>query len=56
MLKLNGRQVSYFTGSLAFVLLISFLDKEYYIYSLSFCEKREEQDRIFICKKGFKGE
>jgi hypothetical protein len=56
MPKLNGRQVSYLTGSLAFVSLISFLDKEYHVRGSGFREKGEEQDRISTCKEGFRGE
>jgi hypothetical protein len=56
MPKLNSRQVSYLTRSLAFISLISFLDKEYYIYGLGFHEKKEEQDRISTYKEGFRGE
>jgi hypothetical protein len=56
MTKLNGRQVSYLTGSLAFVSLISFLDKEYHVRGSGFREKGREQDRISTCKEGFRGE
>jgi hypothetical protein len=50
--KLNGRQVSYLTESLAFVSLISFSDKEYHVRGSGFRDQGEEQDRISTRKEG----
>jgi hypothetical protein len=53
---LNGRQVSYLTKTLVFVLLISHSDQEYHVRSSGFCEKGGGQDRTSAHKEGSEGE